>query len=233
MSYEVIGDAQSLGQFASNSGYADLIAAGTGSLALCQLFETGESSDVSAVITALHKIKSPPDVKETARRLAAIIAGQNSILISDGMTVDRNAARDKAANTARWAVTMTKVRIRQVLSRTRWQLVEFRGKAGGEAVGVVDLLAVRKDHGRPTIAGTKRGDALQIILIQVKGGSAARPTSEDGKRIWAVAKRLNARDVLLATWKRGSAVVFSRYVPTATEKAQEWAELSDLGGVFR
>jgi hypothetical protein len=45
----------------------------------------------------------------------------------------------------------------------------------------VDLLAVRKDHGKP-IAETKRGDALQIILIQVKGGSAAMPTTEDGKR---------------------------------------------------
>jgi hypothetical protein len=88
------------------------------------------------------------------------------------MAVDWKLAQVKAAKTARWAVTMTKVRIRHVLSRTRWQLVTFCGKAGGESVGVVDLLAVRKDHGKP-IAGTKRGDALQIILIQVKGGSAA------------------------------------------------------------
>jgi hypothetical protein len=52
----------------------------------------------------------------------------------------------------------------------------------GESRDVVDLVAIRKDHGRP-IAGTKRGDALQIILIQVKGGSAAMPTIEDGKRL--------------------------------------------------
>ena len=45
-------------------------------------------------------------------------------------------------------------------------------------VGVVDMLAVRKDHGKP-ISGTKRGDVLQIVLIQVKGGSAAMPTAAD------------------------------------------------------
>jgi hypothetical protein len=127
---------------------------------------------------------------------------------------------------------MTKVRIRQVLARTRWQLVTFCGKAGGEARGVVDLLAVRKDH-RTAIAGTKRGDALQIILIQVKGGGAAMPTTEDGKRLRAVAKRLNARHILLATWKKGSAVRFSRYQSRATEKAREWTPVSDLGAVFR
>lgn len=87
-------------------------------------------------------------------------------------------------------------------------------------MGVVDLLAVRKNHGTP-IAGTKRGDALQIILIQVKGGSAAMPTTEDGKRLMAVAKQLHARDVLLATWKKGSAARFFSYNPKAAEKARE------------
>jgi hypothetical protein len=67
-----------------------------------------------------------------------------------------------------------------VLSRTRWQLVTFCGKAGAESRGIVDLLAVRKNHGVPA-AGTKRGDSLQIILIQVKGGSAAMPPTEDGQ----------------------------------------------------
>jgi hypothetical protein len=57
-----------------------------------------------------------------------------------------------------------KVRIRRVASRTRWQLVTFYGKAGGESVGGVDLLAIRKNHGKP-VGGIRRGDALQIILI--------------------------------------------------------------------
>src|SRR5687768_2270631 len=118
-------------------------------------------------------------------------------------------AQRKAAKTARWSVTMVKVRIRRVLSRTHWQLVTFCGKAGGESVGVVDLLAVRKDHG-PPINGTKRGDALQLMLIQVKGGSAAMPTADDAARLRAVAKRHRAGRVLLASWKKGTAAQFFR-----------------------
>ena len=99
-------------------------------------------------------------------------------------------------------------------------------------MGVVDLLAVRKDHGKP-IAGTKRGDALQIILIQVKGGGAAMPTAEDGRRMRAVAKRLHARHILLAAWKKGSAAQFFRYSPRAAKGARVWTEMSDLDAVFK
>src|SRR5881397_711417 len=116
-------------------------------------------------------------------------------------------AQQKAALTARWAVTMVKVRIRRVASRTRWQLVTFCGKTGGESVGVVDLLAIRKDHGPPG-PGMKRGDSLQIILIQVKGGGAAMPSAEDGHRLRAVARQHGAKDILLAVWKKGAAVQF-------------------------
>jgi hypothetical protein len=49
-----------------------------------------------------------------------------------GMVVDWKKAQRKAAQTARWAVTMTKVRIRQAMASTRWQLVTFCGAAGGE-----------------------------------------------------------------------------------------------------
>ena len=54
--------------------------------------------------------------------------------------------------------------------------------------GVVDMLAIRKDHGDPP-SGAKRGDLFQIILIQVKGGYAAKPTAEDGTRLRIAAKR--------------------------------------------
>lgn len=119
---------------------------------------------------------------------------------------------------------MTKVRIRQVVSRTRWQLVTFYGKSGAESAGVVDLLAVRKDHKVPT-GVMRRGDALQIILIQVKGGSAAKPTVEDAKRLRAVAKRHCACDVLLASWKKGRMPRFFRLRgPAATEP---WAEITN------
>src|SRR5438046_2148383 len=98
------------------------------------------------------------------------------------MLVNWKEAQQKAARTARSAVTMTKVRIRLVASRTRWQLVTFYGKAGVESVGIVDMLAIRKDH-RASLGALRRGDALQIILIQVKGGTAARPTPEDATRL--------------------------------------------------
>lgn len=146
------------------------------------------------------------------------------------MSVNWTEAQKKASRTARWAVTMTKVRIRRVMSRTRWQLVTFCGKAGGESIGVVDLLAVRKDHGNP-IPGTKRGDNFQIILIQVKGGSAAMPTSEDALRLRAVAKRHRARHVLLASWKRGTAVKFFRL--RRTKSARQWAEVLALDYIFK
>jgi hypothetical protein len=139
-------------------------------------------------------------------------------------------AQQKAARTARWAVTMVKVRIQRIASRTRWQLVTFYGKSGGESVGVVDLLAIRKDHGKP-VGGIKRGDALQIILIQVKGGSAARPTSEDATRLRTVAKRHRARHALLATWKKGKAARFFRLRRRSAN--EPWAEITNLDSVFR
>ncbi|HEX5243149.1 MAG TPA: hypothetical protein VFW23_07765 [Tepidisphaeraceae bacterium] len=137
-------------------------------------------------------------------------------------------AQQKAARTARWAVTMTKVRIRRVASRTHWQLVTFCGKAGGESIGVVDLLAVRKDHANPG-PSMRRGDALQMLLIQVKGGSAAMPTADDARRLRAVAKRHRARRVLLASWKKGSAVRFYRLKGGSSH----WVEVTDLDEVFR
>jgi hypothetical protein len=135
-----------------------------------------------------------------------------------------------AAYTAKWAVTMAKVRIRQAVIAApfpRWHLLTFAGPYGGESTGVVDLIAIRKDHGIPS-NGTKRGDCFQIILIQVKGGHAARPTAEDALRLGAVARRHCARTVLLATWKKGTAARFFALRPNG-----KWLEVADLKTVFR
>jgi hypothetical protein len=143
------------------------------------------------------------------------------------MPTDWKSAQRKAARTARWAVTMTKVRIRRVLARTRWQLVTFTGKAGGESVGIVDLLAIRKNHGKPA-RGLSRGDTFQVILIQVKGGGAAMPTADDCRRLSAVARyHRYVRDVLTASWKRGKAVRFFRL------QRGRWIEVADVNAVFR
>jgi hypothetical protein len=121
--------------------------------------------------------------------------------------MDGHEAQVKAGRNAKWAVTMTKVRIRQCTGRVRWEFATFRGPAGGEAVGIVDLLAVRKDFStrNPRL---KRGDALQLIFIQVKGGTAAMPTTEDGARLRVAAKWHRARYVLLATWTKGKQAKF-------------------------
>ena len=69
---------------------------------------------------------------------------------------------------------MAKVRIRKTIARTKWQLVTFVGAKKSESVGIVDMLAIRKDHRQPD-NGLKRGDLFQVVLIQIKGGAAAFP----------------------------------------------------------
>lgn len=140
-----------------------------------------------------------------------------------------------AAHTAKWAVTMAKVGIRQAIADNpwpHWHLLTFTGPAGREARGVVDLIAVRKDHGEP-LPGTKRGDALQIILIQAKGGSAAMPTAEDAERLRIVALHHGACYTLLAAWKKGKAAQFFS-LSWDSEGRSRWAPVKakDLKSVF-
>jgi len=109
----------------------------------------------------------------------------------------------KAQHTAKWARTMTKWLITfNRRTGARWNLVEFGGKTGAESRGIVDLVAIRKNH-RKDLSGLKRGDLLDIVLIQTKGGSASRPTKEDRARLSRVAEYHRARAVVLAEWKRG------------------------------
>jgi hypothetical protein len=138
-----------------------------------------------------------------------------------------------SAYTERWAVTMTKVRIRQAVARApwpRWHLLTFCGPDGGEARGIIDIIAIRKDHGSPR-TGIKRGDVLQLILIQVKGGYAAKPSLEDAKRLRSVARYHHARGVLLATWKKGKAARFFSFDPRAIS-GTNWREVVDLSTIF-
>lgn len=147
------------------------------------------------------------------------------------MPVDWKKAGKKSVRTARWSMTMAKVRIRQAMARTNWQLVTFMGPAGAESVGIVDLIAIRKDHGNP-LHGTKRGDNLQIILIQVKGGNARMPTAEDCHRLRAVKLRHRAQEVLLATWKKGTCASFQRLRRNHAEGLRDWIEVEDQNSIF-
>jgi len=96
----------------------------------------------------------------------------------------------------KWLITFSR------RTGAKWQVVEFGGKANAESRGVVDLIAIRKDH-RTDKPGLKRGDAFELVLIQTKGGSAKRPKIEDIKRLAKVAQYHRAKTVVLAEWRKG------------------------------
>lgn len=84
----------------------------------------------------------------------------------------------------------------------RWNIVDFCGPVGAESRGIVDLLAIRKNH-RDNVSGLKRGDLFEIVLIQIKGGRAKRPTADDVTRLRKVATHYKAKATVLAEWRRG------------------------------
>jgi hypothetical protein len=110
-------------------------------------------------------------------------------------------AAKKASRTCRWAKIMTAWLISWSRSQgAKWHIVDFVGPNGCESRGVVDLIAVRKNHSA-TNDVIRRGDLLDIILIQVKGGSTPFPTQEDVDRLKRVAKYHRAKAVVLSEWK--------------------------------
>lgn len=118
--------------------------------------------------------------------------------------VDWGVAVERAQNTEKAALEVTKWRINQLTSKTKWQLVEFSGTKGHEAVGIVDLLAIRKDHVKTVKkVGLKPGDLFDMVLIQVKGGNASWPSLADIKRMQILARYYNADNIVLSNWKDG------------------------------
>ena len=111
--------------------------------------------------------------------------------------IDWRAASEKAENSWKSAIEVTKWRINQ-LDR-RWQIVEFVGKKGKESAGIIDMVAIRKDHAMmPKKTGLKPGDLFEIILIQVKAGKAKNPSVQDIKRLSTLKQYYTARDVVLS-----------------------------------
>ena len=112
----------------------------------------------------------------------------------------------------------------------RWQLVGFPGPAGRESAGIVDLIAIRKDHA--TVNGDfKRGDLFEIVLIQIKGGGARWPTPEDIRRLRAVGRHYRAKNVILAEWVKGSHQRFYKLRKSITDPKIAWKEV-DPGMIF-
>lgn len=110
----------------------------------------------------------------------------------------------KALHTAKWARTMTRWLItHSSKGGVKWRIVEFGGKTGHESKGIVDMIAIRKDH--RAIEEGHVGDLLEIVLIQVKGGSSPFPTGPDIARLNVVKERHRASQIVLAEWKKGGA----------------------------
>jgi hypothetical protein len=130
----------------------------------------------------------------------------------------------KAAQTARWARTMTKwIITHSGRAAVKWRFVEFGGITGAESRGIIDILAVRKNH--QEVEGLKRGDLLDVILIQTKGGSAKPPSVSDIERLRKVAKYHRAKAVVLAEWKIGEALNLYQLI------GQKWV-LATPGEIF-
>lgn len=115
-------------------------------------------------------------------------------------------AHVKAHATGRWA----EIIFRALSSRVadRWRFVSFRGVNKSERRGVVDLVAIRKNSKKPSNGKLKRGDLFDIVLIQIKGGSARGPTQDDCRRLREVKRLYRAKDVVQFQWRKGESSKF-------------------------
>jgi hypothetical protein len=144
----------------------------------------------------------------------------------------RMKAAKKSRKTARWARIMTKWEIARTRQGRAWEIVNFTGPNGRESRGIVDLMAIRKDHRTSLIA---RGDFFEIIVIQVKGGGARWPTLEDIRRLRRVQNRYHARKAVLAAWSGGNTPVFYTLaaLPIGRGLRQQWKLVKSVGQLFR
>ena len=129
----------------------------------------------------------------------------------------RKIAPEKAYMTGSLAVEATKLRILEIDNKNNAplsQFIEFKGRGGGESNGIVDLLVVKRNRDRKKIKNMdcNVNDLLDIIHIQVKGGSAGDPTKAAKKRMLIVSKYYNCRETLLSRWNpaKFSQVIFKR-----------------------
>jgi hypothetical protein len=120
----------------------------------------------------------------------------------------QNEAIRAAQRTDKW----TEILCRALTGRVakRWHLVSFRGKNHGESAGVVDVIAIRRDYSRVSHPVLKPGDLFQMILVQMKGGSASDPDREAVQRLRAVKERYEAKEIVLFRWNKGKESSFSK-----------------------
>ena len=118
----------------------------------------------------------------------------------------------KAKRTGIWAKTMTKWLITYLTKgRKKWQIVSFEGKNGGESRGIVDFIAIRRNH-KAVESPLQIGDYFELILIQTKGGSAPMPTPADNLRLSKVGEHYNAKHIILSSWQKGKSLTLYHLV---------------------
>lgn len=125
-------------------------------------------------------------------------------------------AHVKAHATGRWAEIIFRALSSRVASR--WKFVSFRGANKSEWRGVVDVIAIRKCSAQPSQEVLKRGDLFDIVLIQIKGGSARGPTQGDCVRLREVKRLYRAKAVVLFEWRKGLSSQFF-----VLGRNQQWA----------
>jgi len=109
----------------------------------------------------------------------------------------------------RWAIRFSTTGKRSGTAAVkRWQFIAFAGPLGGESRGIVDLIAVRRDHRATMGLPFLRGDLFEIVFVQIKGGGAAWPTVNDVARLKAMQRRYRAKAVVLASWRKGAEPTF-------------------------
>lgn len=107
---------------------------------------------------------------------------------------------EKAHVVGRWAEILFRALSNRVAKR--WKFVSFRGTHGGESRGIVDVLAIRKDFRKPPTSYLKRGDLFEIVLVQLKGGKARRPSDKELARLQCVASLYGDAKVVLFEWRK-------------------------------
>lgn len=104
-------------------------------------------------------------------------------------------AKVKADRTARIAKTFAKKALKE---RGGYETVSFESTTGHEGTGIVDVVAIRRPK--------RSRDSLDVVLVQVKGGSATI-SAKQRERLRRATEKVRVRYTLAE--KRGRSVEFS------------------------
>mgnify|MGYP007037394595 FL=1 len=91
---------------------------------------------------------------------------------------------------------------------------------------MVDFIAIRRDQHLKK-EPLMRGDLFEIILFQVKGGSAPEPTEAERIRLRKVRNYYKAKNVILSSWQKGKKPKFKYLGKT------DWMILENLDEIFK